>query len=159
MSPPCSAFTVSVGYPGGPVVFRGRPRAVRRPGYHDAWLILRQRLSCASPGSRRSTSGIWARWGPTCWRVPRIVSPRCSTTRWARSAPRLTSRATSRVTRAGIGPRRSVVTEGVDQLSLGHRGAALDADLPGPLDQVLLGPVVVGTALAALAAYLAERGG
>jgi hypothetical protein len=52
-------------------------------------------------------------------------------------------------------PLGSVVSQCLDQLRLGHLGAALDADLPSPLDQVLLAPVVVGTALAAFAADLA----
>src|SRR6266581_315010 len=53
--------------------------------------------------------------------------------------------------------RRLVVAEGVDQLGLGHGGAALDAELAGALDQVLLGPVGVGRALSALPAYLLAR--
>src|SRR5271165_2110823 len=52
-----------------------------------------------------------------------------------------------------------MIPEGLDQLCLGHRRAALDADLPGPPEQVRLGPVVVGTALAALATHPAARGG
>src|SRR5258706_267251 len=52
-----------------------------------------------------------------------------------------------------------MIPEGLDQLCPGHRRAALDADLPGPPDQVRLGPVVVGTALAALSAHPAARGG
>jgi hypothetical protein len=44
-----------------------------------------------------------------------------------------------------------MIPEGLDQLGLGHRRAALDADFPGPPEQVRLGPVVVGTALAAFA--------
>src|ERR1700749_4353768 len=51
----------------------------------------------------------------------------------------------------------SVVSQGLDQLRLGHGRATLDANLPGLLDQVLLAPVVVGAALAALAAHLAAR--
>src|SRR5256714_15043810 len=54
-------------------------------------------------------------------------------------------------------PGRSVVAQRLDQLGLGHRGAALDADLPGPLDQVFLAPVGVGGALAALLSYLLTR--
>jgi hypothetical protein len=43
--------------------------------------------------------------------------------------------------------RVSVVAERRDQLGLRHRGPALDADLASALDQVILGPVVVGRAL------------
>src|SRR5215472_10645759 len=51
----------------------------------------------------------------------------------------------------------SVVSQRLDQFRLGHRRAALDADLPGPLNQVLLAPVLIRTALAALAADRAAR--
>jgi hypothetical protein len=37
-------------------------------------------------------------------------------------------------------PLGSVVPEGLDQLRLGHLRAALDANIPGPLYQVLLEP-------------------
>src|ERR1700735_2641852 len=53
----------------------------------------------------------------------------------------------------------SVVAEGADQLGLRHRGAALDAEFAGALDQVVLGPVVVGRALAALGPDLLARAG
>src|SRR6266705_4112698 len=52
-----------------------------------------------------------------------------------------------------------MIPEGLDQLCPGHRRAALDADLPGPPEQVRLGPVVIGTALAAFAAHPAARDG
>src|SRR5690242_804987 len=56
--------------------------------------------------------------------------------------------------------RRLVVAQRLDQLGLGHRRAALDADLAGALDQVLLGPVGVRRALpAALADLLARAAG
>src|SRR6266568_1651523 len=60
---------------------------------------------------------------------------------------------------AGVsaGARGLVLAEGVDELGLGHGGAALDAELAGALDQVLLGPVGVGRALPALAAHLLAR--
>src|SRR5712691_5615822 len=61
-------------------------------------------------------------------------------------------RADRNPSRPGARERGSVMAEGVDQLALAHRGAALDADLPGPLEQVLLGPVRVGRAPAALLA-------
>src|SRR5580692_2728585 len=54
---------------------------------------------------------------------------------------------------------RLVIPECFDQRCLSHRGAALNADLPGPLEEVRLGPVVVGAALAALAPHPAARGG
>src|SRR6266567_4927170 len=57
------------------------------------------------------------------------------------------------------GHQRLVIPEGFDQLCLGHRGAALDADFPGPLEEIRLGPVVVGAALAGLAPHPAARGG
>src|SRR6266567_3048096 len=48
------------------------------------------------------------------------------------------------------GHQRLVIPEGFDQLCLGHRGAALDADFPGPLEEIRLGPVVVEPLLPAL---------
>jgi Luciferase-like monooxygenase len=52
-------------------------------------------------------------------------------------------------------PPGSVVSQCLHQLRFGHLRAALDADFLGPLNQVLLAPVVIGAALAALAADLA----
>src|SRR4029077_13238288 len=51
--------------------------------------------------------------------------------------------------------RRLVVPQGLDKLVLAHAGPALDADFPGLLHQVGLGPVLVGPALAALGRDLA----
>ena len=47
------------------------------------------------------------------------------------------------------GGRRSVVAQRLDELVLGHGGAALDVELAGPLRELVLGPVLVGAGLAA----------
>src|SRR4051812_40327900 len=52
----------------------------------------------------------------------------------------------------------SVVAQRAGELALAHLRAALDADLPGLLDQLVLRPVVVGAGLAALAADGGPRG-
>ena len=52
-----------------------------------------------------------------------------------------------------------MIAEGLDKFRLAHRGATLDANLPGPLDQVLLAPVGIGRAPAALAARQQAGGG
>src|SRR5215211_8125247 len=46
----------------------------------------------------------------------------------------------------------SVVAKGLDELSLAHRGAALDADLLGALAKLILRPVLIAAGLAALLA-------
>jgi hypothetical protein len=46
----------------------------------------------------------------------------------------------------------SVVAEGVDELVLAHLGAALDAHLAGPVEQLVLGAVLVVLGVAAAAA-------
>src|SRR4051794_20882763 len=46
-------------------------------------------------------------------------------------------------------PRDSVVAQGVDELVLAHLRAAVDADLGSALLEIVLGPVLVGTGLAA----------
>src|SRR4051794_25434038 len=50
---------------------------------------------------------------------------------------------------------RSVVAQGVDELVLRHVRATLDADLRGPVLELVLRPVLVAARLAALAAGLA----
>src|ERR687886_2826190 len=52
----------------------------------------------------------------------------------------------------------SVVAESVDELTLVHPGASLDADLPGALLQVLLGPVLVAPRLPAAPSRRRARG-
>lgn len=49
----------------------------------------------------------------------------------------------------------SVVAQRLDELGLGHRGPAPYPDLAGPLDEIVLAPVIVGGALTAL---LPDRG-
>src|SRR5882762_8107384 len=48
-----------------------------------------------------------------------------------------------------------MIAQCVNQLGLAHRGPPFDAEFPRALNQVRLGPVVVGRALAALGANLA----
>src|SRR3546814_3229127 len=61
-----------------------------------------------------------------------------------------------------VGPGASVVPKGVDELALVHLRPTLDADLARPVEQLVLGAVLVvlglATALAHLAAPLVVRG-
>src|SRR3981081_4654906 len=68
---------------------------------------------------------------------------------WPTTAP------PARPKRTAAWPTASVVSQRAHELGLAHRGPAADPDLPRTLDQVRLGPVVVGRALAALLADLA----
>src|SRR3546814_13963036 len=61
-----------------------------------------------------------------------------------------------------VGAGASVVPKGVDELALVHLRPTLDADLARPVEQLVLGAVLVvlglATALAPLAAHLVVRG-